>query len=84
MGEDRALVVAVAAPRPRQAQHFHVALEAGQHLTLRIGEGHLLVECLPRPPMLFSTVFGEEIVVFQAGFELLAVIEHDCLSRPLV
>jgi len=52
MGEDRALVDAIATPGSRQAQHLHIPLERRKQIALCLRQGDFLVDHLPATALL--------------------------------
>src|SRR5437016_2310787 len=72
--EDGALIDAIAAPGPRQAKDVHLAPETPQQRALLPCQVHLLIEL---PPALFLPwigMAGQEIVIREAGMELVEKI----------
>src|SRR5690606_26105549 len=76
MREDRKLLDAVAAPRPADDEHLHLADETSQHVALRLREPNLGMDGLPAPLLFVGRILGEELVVRMADAELRAEI-HD-------
>ena len=76
MIEDRALIHAIAAPRPGQAKHFHLPLKARQQLPLRLGELDGRMDIGPAAAMFIGAVRREELVVAQTVREFFGEVEH--------
>ncbi|MBX3411132.1 MAG: IS5 family transposase [Pirellulales bacterium] len=70
--EDGALLHAIAAPGPRQAQDLHLADESGEQRALLLRERHAPVERLPAFAMLVRAMLGEKVVIGEPR------VEHRC------